>query len=298
MLQLEGHRRCVRALAYCPTDPALLASTGDDGVTHLWNPATGELRSSLRRNLGGQLCLAFSSDGHRLVTGGRDGTLHVWDVALARYLDSLAAHQGEIVAVAFKPGDQTLLAVPRGQRHPGESGPLLYWRLPDRHRTYRDTQLGVIQSMALDSSGTLLALADDHRSLEVWDASLREQKATMRVPNRVRGLCFSPRAGSGLLAVASGRGVLLWDAHSRKKQAFCKGHRTDIRGLAFTPDGRLLVTGSIDKSVRLWDVETGQEKSAYDWEIGRVQCVAVCSHGMTAAAGGEYGELMVWDLPE
>jgi WD40 repeat protein len=46
----------------------------------------------------------------------------------------------------------------------------------------------------------------------------------------------------------------------------------------------------------LWDVAGGCERAAYSWRIGRLLSLAVAPDGMTAAAGGDDGTIVIWDL--
>ena len=48
--------------------------------------------------------------------------------------------------------------------------------------------------------------------------------------------------------------------------------------------------------MRVWDVATGRQHRVFDWGVGRVQCLAIASDGMTATAGGSTNMIVVWDL--
>ena len=73
------------------------------------------------------------------------------------------------------------------------------------------------------------------------------------------------------------------------------GHPGRICQVAFTPEGQTLASVSWDETVRLWDVDTGHERAAFDWHIGAVHCLAFAPDGMTAAAGGSDHSILVWD---
>jgi WD40 repeat protein len=71
-----------------------------------------------------------------------------------------------------------------------------------------------------------------------------------------------------------------------------------LLSLTWSPDGRLLVLGAEDGTVRMWDREAAREVQRYDWQIGPVSSVAFAPDGMTCAAGGEKGQIVVWDVAD
>jgi len=76
-----------------------------------------------------------------------------------------------------------------------------------------------------------------------------------------------------------------------------KGHQQRITDTALLPDGRRIMTASLDNTVRIWDIETGEELERYDWGIGPVRSVAISPDGAIAAAGGDgENQIVIWDL--
>ena len=74
---------------------------------------------------------------------------------------------------------------------------------------------------------------------------------------------------------------------------------TRSRGLvlaaAFAPDGRRFLTGTND-GVRVWDVGTGSEQNGFEFGFGAALALAFAPDGLTCAAGGENGQVVVWDV--
>jgi WD40 repeat protein len=80
-----------------------------------------------------------------------------------------------------------------------------------------------------------------------------------------------------------------------------KGHEEAVYAVALSPDGKLLLTGSFDRTIRLWDVVTGKEIKTYGGPNGhqnQVLSVAFAPDGLTFASGGSDNTAKIWDIPQ
>jgi WD40 repeat protein len=100
--------------------------------------------------------------------------------------------------------------------------------------------------------------------------------------------------------IACHRGV--WAAVFQSDDMACdpvkirNDNRKEFTGLAFHPSGRYLAATSNDATVKLYDTSTWKVAQSYNWDIGRLRSVTFSPDGMLAAAGGDKGKIVVWDV--
>jgi WD40 repeat protein len=101
-----------------------------------------------------------------------------------------------------------------------------------------------------------------------------------------------------LIAARRNRFVVVFHADNLGAEATLlrSDNRKEFTGLAFHPSGRFLAATSNDKTVKFYDTTNWTVAHAFDWEIGRLRSIAFSPDGMLAAAGGDKGKIVVWDV--
>jgi WD40 repeat protein len=107
------------------------------------------------------------------------------------------------------------------------------------------------------------------------------------------GLTFSP--DGRLLAFHLKRDIHILDGLTLTAVQTVKGHQKQLNAIAFSPDSRSLLSASHDGTIRVWDAATGKSRNRYDWEMGPVLSLAFSPNGLTCAAGGTRGQMVIWD---
>ncbi len=134
------------------------------------------------------------------------------------------------------------------------------------------------------------------RDLEIWWPDLGTPFAFIKAfrPTGIEALAIAPDGER--VAFAVWNAVMVFRLADRTRETTLHWGKYSVTAVAFTPDGRSLLTAGADGTVRFWDVSTWRETRRLDWEIGNIQAVAFSPDGLTCAAGGKNGRVVVWDV--
>jgi len=284
----------------------------------IWNPATAELVGQISnpRELEGLTTITLSPDGRFLLTGHGDpvnptaadkAKIKVWDLSTRQLVGQFpAAHPAAITRLEFSRRGVLLAS--------GDmAGNVRLWEFASRKLLSKQIapQGRPITHLAFDKLGERLAVAADEKCLRVWHVDTVRQLAILELALGVPNVVRYTQDGKLLAAATSAGGLFLWDSETFKPRAVLRGegnpagqqgHGGVITCVAPLLTDKLL-TGSVDKTVRVWDLKTRKPvATAFNFNQA-VSCMAVSPDGRTLAVGtGKYrskfetGELVLCAL--
>jgi WD40 repeat protein len=255
-------------------------------------------------------------DKDRLVTGSFDKTLKIWNVAEAKAERTIAAHQDHVLAVAAH-GEWIASG--------GKDRNVKLWNA-NADQPAKDVAAHgkAVYSIAIDSSGKLLASCgeDDGRIL-LWDLAAgkalkqlsQEDPDDKNQKRSLHAIAVSPD-GRQLVSGGADRTVRLWDIEAAKEmsrfeaaeyQLFTeKDNKVEratkkaasefaIYAVAFSPDGKLVAAGGLDKTIHIWDAASGELRQTLANHPGFVYGLAFVVENRVLSVG-HTGQICDWNV--
>lgn len=238
------------------------------GAVKLWNAASGKLLHEIRLS-GCGFAMAFSPDGKRLATAtmggifaesGAAATIHLIDVESGKAVADLAGHAQTVLAVGFSPDSSELVSI-------GEDKTIRVWDLAKgKPKQSSNIEIEYVTAAAIsaDAAMSVFCKWGPASRMTLWDVTAAK---SMRLIDGftsgygAHGLDIS-RDGK-LLASGCGKHTLrVWNMATASQLLELTCPDAKVFALAFSPNGRQLITGMDDGTALIWDTSRACDKLA------------------------------------
>ncbi len=333
--RLDTFAGAVMSVAFSPDGQTLASghqdANGIDNNVHLWDMATFEQIGELSGHTRGVQSVSFSPNGRMLTSASLDGTVRIWSVNSRAPILEMNDHAAVVTNAVISPDNTMLISG-------GNDGKVRIWGISIGGPLNQLSGFGSdVISVAFSPDGSLIAAGTDDNAIHLWDAQSGNEVATLRGhEDAILSVAFSPD-GTRLASGSRDSTILLWDLQAALDQDLyanelspcdrteiyaglsdlaqqthpCNrvyrltGHANDVRSVAFSADGRLLVSGGCAQlvadvcqqgEVRLWDVDMLGEVSLMLEHTDWVESVAFSPDGVRLASGSRDGTIKIWDV--
>jgi len=287
-----------------------IVTGGDDNVLRVWEPPTAPI--DLPHLLAGSTVMAVSADHQWLALADAKGTVQISTLGAEAPLRSWQAHEGPINAMAFhfqpsvvsEEGEETAPAIHRVATA-GAAGLIKVWDInnPEAAPQVLRGSLTTVERIAFAPAGDKLSAGDDAGNITVWSLAPIEPEELQAAPSPA-GVKPTVSPDGKLLAyatTASGRpAIVVRDAATGQILHTLLGHGDTITSLAFSADNTKLVSGSVDKSARVWNLADVKfpEAAAFTGHEAAVTAVAFNANATQVCSGAANNTLKLWTIAD
>ncbi|HSF75388.1 MAG TPA: NB-ARC domain-containing protein [Microcoleus sp.] len=297
---LTGHQHEVFALAFSP-DGQTIASASGDKTIKLWDVRDGSCLKTLVDHSDWVRTVAFSPDGKMLASGSADHTIKLWDVSDGRCLKTLTGHTSGVRSIAFSP-DGEILASGSGDRT------IKLWNMATGEclKTYNG-HLNSVYSVAFSPHGDILVSGSGDYTAKLWDWHTHTCIRTLHGGHTNEVCCVAFNAdGHTLACVSLDQTLKLWDCRNGRCLKTWYGHTDWALPVTFSPiysatlsqgsKGEILASGSNDKTVRLWDWQTGECVAKFSGHTDFIYGIAFSRDGQILGTGSTDSSVRLWNV--
>lgn len=301
----------IHVVAISPDGKTIVSGDGK-GYIKMWGSDGGAAPRLLGRHLSWITALVFTTDGRTLVSSSDDGAVKVWEVASGQRLKTLTGpaeedesatgladmEQRTKAILSFGEKSITALALtPDGKlvAGAGNDQTVKVWELNTGRLLYNlQGHTDKVRDVNISPDGKTLASASYDEKIKLWD--LGSGKELRAISDSGTDVVYSP---DGRILVNSERhsyDLRLLDAVTGKVLRTLKGHTNLPDGIAFHPDRKTLVSGSWDRTIKLWNVATGKVIRTLTGHTNDVVSIEVSHDGKTIVSGSDDGTVRLWDF--
>jgi len=299
---IDGHGKRVNDCCYSP-DGKIILSASDDGSLRLWDAVAGTQVSSLEGHSAAISCATFSPQSSDLLSASQDGSIRVWNASIQQKTKVVADVEEKQVEEETTPSEDKEEKVPTPEAEEDDptswhnknasntcwinsvsfnskgnklfaaarDGDVNVWDLETGTRSFRlrGAHTKSVNGVAINCLDTLIVTVSDDCQVVLWnkDGILIEKMKDHT--NSVRSVAFHPNEPDQFATASWDCTIKIWN--KRGCQKTLKKHTDWCNSVNYSPDGKLLVSTSHDRSFILWDVITGnclqQVQAFQNWAL-------------------------------
>jgi WD40 repeat protein len=293
---LNGYQLTLTCLAFSPHGQRVVAGSADEatkqargGIIKVFELANGHVSVTLGGMTGGVNSVAFSPDEKLIASAsgdpGKPGELRLWDTDEGSDPVLLTGHTGMIHSVAFSPDGKRVVSG-------GADKTIRLWD------PVKGTEIGAfkghslkVTSVAFSPDGKSVVSGSADGTVRIWDAD-----------NSSPPLAAKGNAKSAAVSIPKrGHGYAMRDLPREVKVPVATplltlGGKSQVQTAAFSPDGKQIITGSRESTLKLWDAEKGTEIRTFSGHGNEVRGVAFSPDGTHVASASGDGTVKVWEV--
>jgi WD40 repeat protein len=264
--KFEGHTDRVWGVVHLPCGQQIITCSHDSSL-RVWSLKSGkQVGEDWRDGESKVESIALSPDGKKVVSGSWDGAVRLWDIDTCKVIAKWTGHTHLVASVCWNRDGRSVLSG-------SDDGTARQWDVESW------------ETRDVESGETMPALIKTGHNA-VWTVVYSPDMTLIATGGRGAFWTGEPIECS----------IQIWDAKTGKLVATLKGHTEQVRCLAWTKDGKTLISGSFDRSIRTWNTTKWGQIAIMDEHTAGVFALAISPNDRILASASSDTTTRLWNL--
>ena len=297
IMTLRGHQDDVSSVMFSPNGARIVSGSWDSTVK-IWDASNGNELKKLEGHKDRVYEVAFSPDGRRIISASRDKAVKSWDATNGTVLTTLYGHVDQVLSVAFSPvGNQIISG--------GLDKTIKVWDLDTDRERIRLADKGRV--FGFSPEGERIVVSGENAIIKVLDVGTGTELMSLRGHDHdkssvILGASFSPD-GKRIISSAMDKTSKVWDADTGAELMTIRRLKGCVCAI-FSPNNQWIASwapdywgeGTYENTIKLYDVQTGEELMTFDGHEYEVQSIAFSPDSKRIASCDINEVIKVWNV--
>ncbi|XP_057949025.1 uncharacterized protein LOC131144407 [Malania oleifera] len=298
---MDAHVDAISSMAKNPNHLKGIFSGSMDGDIRLWDIASRRTVCQFPGHQGAVKGLTASTDGRILVSCGTDCTVRFWSVPVASFIDSEGSSDNSAKPLEVYIGKNAFWAIDHqwdGNLFATAGAQVDIWN-HNRSEPVNSFEWGkdtVISVQFNPGEPNVLATSGSDRSITLYDLRMSSPARKIIMRTKTNSISWNPMEPMNFAGAYEDCNCYSYDAR-KLDEAKCvhKDHVSSVMDIDYSPTGREFVTGSYDRTVRIFQYNGGHSREVYHTKrMQRVFCVKFSCDASYVVSGSDDTNLRLW----
>lgn len=282
------------------SDGETVVSGDNNGIIYFWNLYTGEKLQVLKAHSGYIYSLTNVPNSNLIISSGSDGIIKVWNIQNAELLHAYNMTGDRVYTLSVTP-DGRKLVVGSSRKYYGypdsvDKNFIRVFDIKNKKQLSVRMEYDDFTAMAISPDGQHYVSGSRDYCIKIRDIVTHKLIKRIESHGYIHSLAFAPDGK----CFVSGHGnsyhmAVLWDSHGEMIRTLI-GHSDVVTSVSISHDNKKIITGSDDKTIKIWDLKDGSEQFTLTGHSNGVRTLVLTPDGKSIISGSVDGTIRLWNI--